>query len=76
MKRHIPLMAVVCKLGTLAHNRAFYLGEFNEYTGAGRTTLQKLVKRGILEKVERHRYYPTAKGWKVIEKSCKLAGRR
>ena len=63
----------VCKLGTLAHNRQFSYRDFHEYTGAGIGTLDALKRRGIVKRVAGG-YYPTAKGWNVIERACRMRG--
>lgn len=68
----------ICKLGTLAHNRGFSLRDYREYTGGSRSDLLAMIRRGLLtstspansKKVAE--YYPTSKGWDVIEKSCRL----
>jgi hypothetical protein len=65
-------LGTVCKLGTIAHNTDFSPRDFAEYTGAPSYTLAALVKRGIVKRTSPGRYYPTAKGWNVIERSCRI----
>jgi hypothetical protein len=64
---------VICKLGTLAHNRAFTPSDLSSYAGAATGTVQSLVRRGIVTRVSSGRYYPTWKGWKVIDRACTMA---
>jgi len=66
----------VCKLGTIAHNRDFSANDFTAYTGAPSSHLSVLMRRGIVKRVRAGRYYPTARGWDVIERSCRIRHRR
>lgn len=70
----------LCALGTLAHNRSFspsdyrsYLSPFNRPSAGGKRPppIKILVKRGVVLRVSRGKYYPTEKGWKVIERACR-----
>jgi hypothetical protein len=63
---------LVCKVATLAHNRAFTPSEFSQYTGTS-GVVQSLTRRGILRKVPGGRYYPTPRGWKAIDRACNMA---
>lgn len=72
-KRKNPIaVKTVCELGTLAYNRAFSERDFREYTGQPPAKLRALVARGVIRKVGRGSYYPTPRGWNVIERACKL----
>lgn len=78
--RFKPSVPAICVLGTLAHNRAFTTREIVEYTrwdrpGIARTAAQtmrwmrrlKLVRPGD----RKGTWYPTGKGWNMIEKACR-----
>lgn len=65
-------LRTVCKLGTIAHNKDFSPNDFTSYTGAPSHHLAVLMRRGIVKRVGPGRYYPTAKGWNVIERSCRI----
>ena len=43
-----------------------------EYTGQPSHALSPLQRRGIIKRVSAGKYYPTAKGWDVIERSCRI----
>lgn len=62
----------LCKIGTLAHNRDFTPSEYEQYTGAPATQVQSLFRRGVLRRTGRGRYYPTARGWNIVERACSL----
>lgn len=73
-KRRRISARLICKLGTLAHNRAFTSSDLSSYTGAAPGTMKSLVRRGIVQKVSgRGAYYPTPKGWKVIDRACNMS---
>jgi hypothetical protein len=72
-KSRVPL-AAICKIGTLAHNRDFSPSEYRQYTGRSSGDVAALVQRGLLRKTGRGRYYPTGRGWGVLERSCRLLG--
>jgi len=79
---------VVCKLGTIAHNRRFSEADLRESLdkgwpmgmrkpgGSARTILRLLVKRGVVARVPKDHgpagYFPTRHGWDVIERACRL----
>jgi hypothetical protein len=78
-KRFKPGLRTICAIGTVAHNRDFTPGELAEYArvsaargklSATRPTIAWLLKHGHVRKTKRGRYYPTGKGWKMIEKAC------
>lgn len=76
-KRRAISARTICKLATLAHNRAFTPSDLTSYVGVASGTVQSLVRRGIVKSVGRGSYYPTAKGWKVIDRACNMShGRR
>jgi DNA-binding IclR family transcriptional regulator len=71
---------ILCILGTLSHNRGFKPREIAEYLrfepGVHAINPAKIVRRlkkhGLIRKGDaRGEYYPTPKGWKTIERSCK-----
>jgi hypothetical protein len=64
---------VICKLGTLAHNRPFTKQELVEYTGTRKpnAVINWLKSYGHVRKV-RGGYYPTGSGWNMIEKACRV----
>lgn len=67
---------VICKLGTIAHNRDFSSADFSEYAEQPLSTLRALQRRGIVKKVGGDKYYPTPRGWKAIDRACRIrAGR-
>lgn len=66
---------VVCKLGTLSHNRRFTPKDLRQYTGADLVDLYVLVRRKIVEATGRGRYYPTSHGWEVIERACRMGSK-
>ena len=81
-----PSVRVICSLGTLAHNRAFKARELIEYNSGNpfsrahdpmrNKTMAWLKKHGHVRKVDGG-WYPTAKGWNMVEKACRLPrGRR
>jgi hypothetical protein len=73
----------LCKLGTLAHNRGEKKGapgghagvfspvDFAQYTGVHASQFATLKRRGIIKRVAGGGYYPTKKGWAVIERACR-----
>lgn len=68
---------VLCKLGTLSHNRQFSSRDFVDYTGEAPTQLRVLMKRGIVEQSREglyavRSYYPTRRGWDIIERACRI----
>lgn len=69
-------LRTVCKLGTIAHNKDFSRNDFTEYTRASSTQLAALMKRGIVKHVRAGRFYPTARGWNVIERACSMMRRQ
>lgn len=71
--RFKPSVGVICKIGTLAHNRSFTAAELRQYSGhdwGGPKLISWLRKHGHIKTVERGKLYPTAKGWKMIERAC------
>ena len=85
-RRKTPVrLRAVCIIGTLAHNRDFSAQDFREYASIAHPhdrvsnpdrALRSLIKRGVIERSGRGRYYPTSKGWSIIERSCRLDRRR
>lgn len=85
MARFKPSVRAICAIGTVAHNRAFTARDLVEYAGTsaypkrtGRTGAQLIAwlkKHGHIRSIggvdAKRKYYPTAKGWKMIEKACK-----
>ena len=65
-------LRTVCKIGTIAYNKDFSPRDFAEYTGVPSHVLNVLLRRGIVKRVSPGRYYPTAKGWNAIERSCRI----
>jgi Mn-dependent DtxR family transcriptional regulator len=64
---------VLCKIGTLAHNKDFTARDISEYVGVdGSAAVRKMKKHGLLKSVSRGRYYPTPKGWRTVEGACRL----
>lgn len=66
----------LCALGTLAANKSFTSRDYHEYVHYYRDipnppSVKALVNRGVLLRVSRGKYYPTAKGWKVIDRACR-----
>lgn len=87
-RRFKPSLRVICSLGTLAHNRTFKSRELIEYNSGDpmsrahdpmrNKTMAWLKKHGHVRLGDRKgTWYPTGKGWNMIEKACKLPrGRR
>lgn len=71
-RRYKPAVGVICKIGTVAHNRPFTAKELREYSGSmGDARMIKwLRKHGHIRSVGGGKLYPTAKGWKMIESAC------
>lgn len=66
-----PFQRLLCKLGTLAHNRSFSPRDVSEYVGVdGAAAVKKLRRLHLVEATGRGRYYPTTKGWDAIERAC------
>lgn len=62
----------LCKIGTLAHNRAFTMRDAREY-GASMSAVNLFKRRGWLGKgAARGELYPTKKGWRAVEIACAL----
>lgn len=62
----------LCKLGTLAHNRAFTVRDVQDYGGSS-ADVALFKRRGWLRKGDaRGELYPTKKGWRAIEIACGL----
>lgn len=83
-RRYKPSVRAICAIGTLAHNRPFTATEIAQYVGPGGLRHRQthfdaaafarwLKKHGHVRSVPGRKLYPTAKGWKMIEKAC---GRR
>jgi hypothetical protein len=60
-------------VGTVAHNRAFTYADLEEHcyfrfprVACSPGTLQGLVRRGLVERLEARKYTPTEKGWEWI----------
>jgi hypothetical protein len=70
-KAHPGAAQQLCKIGTLAHNRAFTSSEFESYAGPP-SDLKLFKSKGWLRVVEGRKLYPTAKGWRAIEIACAL----
>jgi hypothetical protein len=67
-----PFQRLLCKLGTLAHNRTFSALDVSEYVGVdGAAAVKKLTRLHLVKKVGARFYYPTAKGWDAIERACR-----
>lgn len=63
----------LCKLGTLAHNKDFTARDVSEYVGVdGSAAVRKMRKHGLLRKTSRGKYYPTPKGWRAVERACRV----
>lgn len=82
MKRRFkPSVRAICSLGTLAHNRSFTARELREYSYSHpgskgirlHETMRWLQKHGHIRHAERGtgKWYPTAKGWKMIDAACR-----
>lgn len=75
MKRRTRVRLVnLCKIGTIAHNRPFSRRDFVEYAGTG-AQLNALLRRGVIKRVGRGEFYPTSKGWDIVERACKMRTR-
>lgn len=82
-KRYKPSVGVICKIGTIAHNRPFTAKELREYSGSmGDTRMINWLRKhghimatgyqsgaGTGSRGSRS-FYPTPKGWKMIEAAC------
>ncbi len=67
----MQFQVLLCKLGTLAHNRPFTPRDVTEYTGVdGSAAVKKLRRLQYVTRTDRGRYFPTAKGWDAIERAC------
>ena len=64
----------LCKLGTLAHNRAFTPSELRQYAGSA-SAIPLFKRKGWIKSIEKRRLYPTKKGWRAIELACALTRR-
>lgn len=86
-KRYKPPLQALCKLGTIAHNRPFTTRDLREYTGEGVQLVRWLKRNKLVRPIASDRdpatgaaakrqrtypLYPTAKGWNMIEKACKV----
>jgi len=71
-RKYVPPLSSICKVGTVAHNRPFTAKELAQYTGASSRLVRWLKSHGHVRSVEGRKLYPTAKGWNMIEKACKL----
>lgn len=62
---------LLCKLGTLAHNRSFSARDVQEYVGVdGQAAVKRLSRAKLVRRVGRGLYYPTPAGWNAIERAC------
>lgn len=71
--RYKPTVNAICKIGTLSHNRSFTSEDALSY-GASPKLLQWLRKHKHIRKVSGRSWYPTKKGWQMLDKAC--TGRR
>ena len=81
--RFKPSLRSICVIGTIAHNKAFTAREVTEYLGFdfgrgrvspvnGADVTRWLKKHGHIRPGDRKgTWYPTAKGWRMIEKACR-----
>jgi hypothetical protein len=61
----------LCRVGTVAHNRAFSTRDLSEYLGKDAGPMVRRMRReGMLTKASARTYYPTKKGWRDIENAC------
>lgn len=67
-------LATLCKIGTVAHNRAFKRRELLEFGGHD-SSVTYLKRKGWLKKVPGG-LYPTAQGWRAVELACRLQRRK
>ncbi len=75
-RQAIPQRAIEV-LGTLAHNRGFtrqdyreYLRWDSEFRGTADLAFKQLLRAKLIRRTEkRGEYYPTAKGWDLIDKA-------
>jgi len=70
-KRSPTLVVGLCKIGTLAHNRAFTTREYTEYTGRSSSEIRLFKRHGLIKTVEGRKLYPTSRGWKAIDRICR-----
>lgn len=76
-----PSLRSLCAIGTVAHNRAFRPAELKQYLRFEENVepikvVNWLKRNKLVGEAERGRYWPTAKGWKMIERACAVRGRR
>ena len=83
-KRYKPSLVSLCKIGTIAHNRPFNARDMREYSEGYQDTketpqrIKWLLRNKLIQVADKRHagggatYSPTAKGWKMIERACKL----
>jgi len=77
MPKFKPTVKVLCKLGTVAHNRPFNARELAEYadipTASAARHIGWLVKHRLVHAASAGApptYTPTSKGWNMIARAC------
>lgn len=60
-------IAAFKRFGTICHNRRASLAEIRETCGFTNDETRGLVRSGHLERVADNEYFPTRKGWEIIE---------
>lgn len=83
-KRYKPSLVSLCKIGTIAHNRPFNARDMREYSQSyqdSKETPQRikwLLRNKLIQVADKRHagggttYFPTRKGWNMIERACKL----
>lgn len=78
-KRYKPSLQSLCEIGTIAHNRPFNARDMREYSHSDDDAqevpmrIKWLIKHKLIQPVDKGRtYFPTAKGWKMIERACSV----
>lgn len=78
-KRFKPTPRVLCNIGTLAHNRSFTTKEVRQYVGPQGSQLVTWLKKHkhIARSADgKTSFYPTKRGWKMVEKACGASPRK
>ena len=70
-KRYKPSVKAICKLGTISHNTQFTTRDLREYTGEGPQMIRWLKRNKLVSAEGRGKFFPTIKGWNMIDKACK-----
>jgi hypothetical protein len=64
----------LCRVGTVAHNRAFTTRDLSEYLRKdAKAMVRRMIREKMLTRAGRGKYFPTKRGWRDIENACEGA---